>query len=71
MITILSTPINHIPPNRTILLVDDDKHLRRFMQTLLTHEGYDVILAEDGVDAVNNYIKFMSSIMLTVFRTGS
>jgi len=46
---------SHIPAKHTILLVDDDKNLGRFMHTLLTHHGYNVIEARDGVEAINKY----------------
>ena len=46
---------SHIPAKHTILLVDDDRNLRRFMHTLLIHKGYNVIEARDGVEAVNKY----------------
>jgi CheY-like chemotaxis protein len=36
----------------TILVVDDDKNLRRLYQAELEAEGYRVILAEDGKQAV-------------------
>ncbi len=37
----------------TILVVDDDKNLRRLYQAELEAEGYRVILAENGQQAVN------------------
>jgi DNA-binding response OmpR family regulator len=37
----------------TILVVDDDKNLRRLYQAELEAEGYRVILAENGRQAVN------------------
>ena len=36
----------------TILVVDDDKNTRLFMKSLLKNEGYDVVLANDGKDAL-------------------
>ena len=36
-----------------ILVVDDDKHTRRYMQALLEAERYTVTTAENGVDALN------------------
>lgn len=66
MKTILSDSTNSLPANRTILLVDDDKNLRRFMHSLLTHYGYDVVLARDGVEAVSKYVEFMESIALVL-----
>lgn len=39
----------------TILLVDDEAHLRQFLSELLTSYGYKIILAEDGQDALIKY----------------
>lgn len=36
----------------TILVVDDDKNTRLFMKSLLKNEGYDVVLANDGKEAL-------------------
>ena len=36
----------------TILVVDDDKNTRLFMKSLLKNESYDVVLANDGKDAL-------------------
>ncbi|MBU5673334.1 response regulator transcription factor [Paenibacillus brevis] len=35
-----------------ILVVEDDKHVRRLMETVLKREGYTVFTAEDGVKAL-------------------
>ena len=39
----------------TILLVDDDVHIRDCLHKLLQMHGYSVIVAEDGQDAVEKY----------------
>ena len=36
----------------TILVVDDDKNTRLFMKSLLKNENYNVVLANDGKDAL-------------------
>lgn len=36
----------------TILVVDDDKNNRLFMKSLLENENYNVVLANDGKDAL-------------------
>ena len=51
----IKSSIHHTPANHTILLVDDDRNLRRFMHILLVHHGYNVIEARDGVEAINKY----------------
>lgn len=40
-----------------ILVIDDDKNTRRLMQAVLTSEGYNVITAEDGEDALESLDK--------------
>ena len=44
-----------MPPARrrpTILVVEDDAALRAYYRSVLTLEGYAVVTAEDGVDAL-------------------
>jgi two-component system response regulator MprA len=44
-----------VPParrKRTILIVEDDAALRAFYRSVLTLEGYAVVTAEDGLDAL-------------------
>ena len=36
----------------TILVVDDDKNTRLFMKSLLENENYNVVLANEGKDAL-------------------
>lgn len=36
-----------------ILIVDDSSTIRRSAETMLTAEGYDVVTAEDGFDALS------------------
>jgi polar amino acid transport system substrate-binding protein len=40
----------------TILAAEDDERLRKLYETVLTHCGYKVILAEDGADAIRKFI---------------
>jgi DNA-binding response OmpR family regulator len=35
-----------------IMVVDDDKHTRKLLHFILTNAGYEVIEAEDGLDAL-------------------
>lgn len=37
---------------RTILLVEDDRAIRRFLQVTLQRAGYEVLLAADGLEAL-------------------
>ena len=40
------------PPNRPLLLVEDEAPLRRLAERALTRAGYDVLVAEDAEDAL-------------------
>ena len=35
-----------------ILVIDDDEQMRNVLKKLLTHEGYQVFIAEDGVEGI-------------------
>ena len=50
----------------TILLVEDESHLREFFYSLLTSKGYGIIMAVDGQDAVEKYIDNMGCIDLVL-----
>ena len=36
-----------------ILVVEDDKHTRKLLETILKREGYSVLKAEDGIKAMD------------------
>lgn len=40
------------PGNETVLLVEDDQTVREFAQQVLTHYGYSVLVAHNGLDAL-------------------
>src|SRR4051812_31056783 len=40
------------PVRLTVLLVDDQEYLRRFVKTVLRREGFQVLEAGDGVDGL-------------------
>ncbi|MCH7737747.1 MAG: response regulator [Chloroflexi bacterium] len=44
---------NNRTRNTTVLLVEDDKPLLEFFSTILRREGYEVITAENGVEALD------------------
>ncbi len=48
-----SVPVAPRPAAATVLLVDDEDQLRRVMRDLLERDGYDVIEAGDGVEALD------------------
>lgn len=50
--------------SETILLAEDDHHVRKLVSTVLTESGYNVIQAEDGQDAINKFSENQSKISL-------
>lgn len=38
--------------SKRILIVDDEENIRRFLSRILEREGYSVIVAENGLDAI-------------------
>lgn len=38
--------------SRTVLVIDDDTHIRRVVQVKLKHYGYDVIMARNGEEGL-------------------
>ena len=51
---------------KTILLVDDEDYLALFLKKLLSSEGYNVVTACDGQEAVNIYKADSNSIDLVL-----
>lgn len=42
---------------KKILVVDDERHIVRLVEVNLTREGYDVIVAYDGIEALEQMAK--------------
>ena len=49
----------------TVLVVDDSLTVRKVTSRLLTREGYQVVLAKDGVDALEQLIEVMPDVVLS------
>ena len=63
------TPIHGFRPARievapTIMVVDDSVTVRKVTQRMLTREGYQVMLAKDGVDALRQLEEGQPDVML-------
>jgi two-component system response regulator PilR (NtrC family) len=52
----------------TILVVDDDKGMREFLDIMLTREGYDVTCAPNATDALNRCKKHHFDLIITDLR---
>ncbi|MDR3159672.1 MAG: Hpt domain-containing protein [Zoogloeaceae bacterium] len=56
------TVIQHQP---TIMVVDDSLTVRKITSRLLTREGYQVALAKDGVDALEQLVELVPDVILS------
>ena len=56
--------------NETIMLVEDEEILRELMGSSLRERGYEVIIAQDGVDAVNLFTQHKDHIALVLCDMG-
>jgi len=52
--------------SETILLVDDEKQLRDMLSDFLGSYGYNVIIAEDGQDAIEKFEQNIADIQLVI-----
>lgn len=52
--------------NETILIVDDEEYLRIYLSDVFSYLGYEVIIAQDGGEAVDIYIQYKKIIDLVV-----
>jgi CheY-like chemotaxis protein len=50
--------------SETVLVVDDDAEIRETLSTLLQHEGYTVVRAENGVQALEQLRRVHPRVML-------
>jgi len=57
----------HLPP---ILIVDDEKNMRRSLQTMLGEEGYRVETSESAEDALNMLAREEFFLVITDARLG-
>jgi len=57
-------PVQGLRTQHTVMVVDDSLTVRRVTQRLLTREGYQVILAKDGIDALEQLQSVTPDIML-------
>lgn len=50
--------------NRSIMIVDDQKGVRRLLEELFKREGWEVYAASDGVEAIAQLEQFLPDILL-------
>ena len=58
----VETPVATLP---TVMVVDDSLTVRKITSRLLTREGYQVVLAKDGVDALEQLIEVVPDVVLS------
>ncbi|MGH8806929.1 MAG: hybrid sensor histidine kinase/response regulator, partial [Noviherbaspirillum sp.] len=57
-------PVQGLRTQKIVMVVDDSLTVRRVTQRLLTREGYQVVLAKDGVDALEHLQSLKPDVML-------
>jgi chemosensory pili system protein ChpA (sensor histidine kinase/response regulator) len=57
-------PVQGLRSQRIVMVVDDSLTMRRVTQRLLVREGYQVVLAKDGVDALEHLQSITPDVML-------
>jgi chemosensory pili system protein ChpA (sensor histidine kinase/response regulator) len=57
-------PVTAAPAPRTVMVVDDSLTVRKITSRLLEREGYRVLAAKDGVDALEQVHRSLPDIML-------
>jgi CheY-like chemotaxis protein len=51
--------------DNTLLLADDEEGIRRVLSIALTDSGFDVLTAENGLEALETFRRVMPDIVLT------
>ncbi|GAB3539530.1 hypothetical protein GCM10027343_07130 [Noviherbaspirillum agri] len=59
-----SEPVQGLRTQNIVMVVDDSLTVRRVTQRLLVREGYQVVLAKDGVDALEHLQSITPDVML-------
>lgn len=66
-----SSSINQIAnPRRTILVVEDEKLMVRLLEKFLSGQGYQVLVASDGEQAIEAYCRHKSEIDVVLLDVG-
>ncbi|TAK90654.1 MAG: response regulator [Burkholderiaceae bacterium] len=59
-----TVPVSGLGTTPTVMVVDDSLTVRKVTQRLLVREGYQVVLAKDGVDALRQMQDYTPDVML-------
>jgi DNA-binding response OmpR family regulator len=61
----LSPPKGKRPEKPCVLLVEDDRSLRRYLEVVLRQEGYEVYVAADGLEAMRISLRSAVDVVVT------
>ena len=61
----LSLPNGKRTGKPCVLLVEDDRSLRRYLEVVLRQEGYEVLVAADGLEAMRISLKSALDVVVT------
>lgn len=61
----LSLPRGQRPERPCVLLVEDDRSLRRYLEVVLRQEGYEVFVASDGLEAMRISLRSAVDVVVT------
>jgi len=63
--TSLALPVGRRPEKPRVLLVEDDRSLRRYLEVVLRQEGYEVFVAADGLEAMRISLRSVVDVVVT------
>src|SRR5438445_1185460 len=55
---------------RTILIVEDERLMLRLLEKFLSRQGYQVLLAADGEQAIDSYCRHKTEIDVVLLNVG-
>jgi twitching motility two-component system response regulator PilH len=61
----LSIPPAARPKKPCVLLVEDDRSLRRYLEVVLRQQGYEVLVAADGLEAMSISLRSALDVVVT------
>ena|SRR5258706_7627711 len=61
----LSVPSGKRPEKPCVLLVEDDRSLRRYLEVVLRQEGYEVFVAADGLEGMRILLRSVVDVVVT------
>ena len=50
--------------NKSVLIIEDDKSIQKFLSMALTKEGYEVFTSENGIDGISTFYNYSPDLIL-------